>query len=219
MALVALVLFDQSRGLAIAAEQITTSPRTNVTRFINAPQNTGRVYASKVLSIVFDASSPMLLDRYHGIYHLTPMLLFNLYQGQFPVAVVTDWRELAAAHPEPGDRVYLANSDMVRRPQWQPGNVPVLLDDFLLAAGNVATVQLRKVGENFEVVDNDGRYLMFLPAADMGPRTPRISNGLLTAAAVSDLYGGLADSDSFEAFVVILEALCQADACSYASAD
>lgn len=217
--LIGLVLFDQVRGLTVAAEQITSSPRTNVTRFINAPDPTGSAYASNVLSIVFDASSPLQSDRYHGIYHMTPIILYRLYEGRMPVAIVLDQRELGSAGMQPGDRVYLANHDIVRRPPWQPDNVPVLLDEYVLIAGNVASARLQTADGGFEIIDNDGSYLMFLPAPEMGPQSPVISTGALTAEAARGLYGDRADNEQLDVQVIVIKALCQADACSYATPD
>ena len=219
LALVGLVLFDQARGLSVAAEQITTAPSSNVTRFINAPEDTGNIYASKVLSFIFDPTSPLQGDRYHGIYHLTPILLASLHEGRIPVGIVNDQTELGMVGMQPGDRVYIANFDVVRRPPWQPDNVPVLLEQYVLVAGNAATVEVQASDDGFEVVDNDGRYLMFLPMPDVGEEEPFISAGTLTAETASRLYGELAEEQLLEVPVVIVKALCQAGACSYAAAN
>ena len=217
--LIGLVLFDQARSLTVAAEQITTAPSSNVTRFINAPDGTGNIYASRVLSFLFDPTSPLQGDRYHGIYHLTPILLHTLQEGRTPVAIIENQAELGMVGMQPGDVAYIANFDVVRRPPWQPNNVPVQLEDYVLVAGNVTTVELQSSNGAFEAVDNDGRYLMFIPAPEVGEQEPFISDGALPAETARRLYGELAENEPLEVTVVVIRALCQAGACSYARVD
>jgi hypothetical protein len=213
--LVGLVLFDQVRGLSTAAEQITTAPRSDVSRFITAPQGEGAVFASNILSFVYDATSPLRRDRYHGLYHLTPFLLHRLYEGEISVAIIGDMRELGMLGIAPGDRVYYANYQIVRRPPWQKDNSPVDIEPFIQVAGDATTIQLRLNGGQFERVDNDGSYVMLIPSAEVGQQMPVINQGVIGLDQATTLFGDIGNRESLEVTGVIVQALCQADACSY----
>jgi hypothetical protein len=213
--LIGLVLLDQVRGLTAAAEQITTAPTANVTRFMNAPQGDGAVYMSNILSFVYDAKSSLRQDRYHGIYHLTPFLMHRLTAGETPIAIIGDMRELGMMEIAPGDRVYFANYQMVRRPPWNDDNRPVDIDNFLLVAGNATTVRLAFNNGRYERVDNDGSYIMFIPSADVGQLMPIISQGIVEPEIAANLFGEIDDRQELEVIGIIVEALCQTGSCSY----
>ena len=201
--------------MTVAAEQITTASRTNVSRFINAPHGEGNIYSSNVLSFIYDASSPLQRDRYHGIYHLTPLLMHGLFENRKAIAIIEDPRDFTQATMATGDRVYFANFDMARRPPWQKGNVPVNIENFLMVAGDIETIQLELNNGVYEREDNDGSYVMFIPTENVGPSMPVISQGVLATSAAAALFGDLQGRRQLEAKVVIIRALCQTDACSY----
>ena len=168
LAIIAIVLIDQTRAITVAAEQITTASRTNVARIINAPSGEGNVYASNLLSFVYDASSPLQHDRYHGIYHLTPLLLHGLFESREAIAIINDARELGLTGMGPGDRLYYSNAELTRRPPWQDDNLPVDIENYLLVAGDVEHVQLEMNNGVYERANNDGSYVMFIPAEHVG---------------------------------------------------
>jgi len=213
--LIGLLLVDQVRGLTMAAKQITTAPQSDVTRFISAPQNDGAFFVSYILSFVYDATSPLWRDRYHGTYHLTPLLLHRLYEGEIHIASSNDMRELAMAGIMPGDRVYVANDQMIRRPPWTEDNSPVNIEDFIQVAGDAATIRLELTNGQYERVDNDGSYIMFLPSAEVGQQMPIISQGVVAAESAASLFGEISDRQELEVIGVIVRALCQSDTCSY----
>ena len=215
VAIIVIVLFDQTRGLTVAAEQITSAPGTDVARFINAPDGDGNVYVSNILSFVYNASSPLQRDRYHGLYHLTPLLLHRLYEGRMSIAIINDMRELGLMGIDPGDRVYFANFMMVRRPPWQENNLPVDIEEFLLVAGDAEIVHLDFNNGFYERRDNDDSFVMFIPAAEAGQQFPVISRGSVTADTAALLFGDLQGRQQLEVMVVMIKALCQSDACSY----
>lgn len=215
LAIIAIILLDQSRGLTVAAEQITTASRTNVSRFINAPRGEGNIYSSYLLSFIYDASSPLQRDRYHGIYHLTPLLMHGLFESREAIAIIEDPREFGLAEIATGDRVYFSNFDMARRPPWQKGNVPVDIENFLMVSGDIETIQLELNNGVYEREDNDGSYVMFIPTENVEPRMPVISQGVLATDVAATLFGDLQGRRQLEAKVVMIRALCQADACSY----
>ena len=213
--LVGMVLFDQVRGLTVAAEQITTAPLADVTRFISSPQGDGAVFSSSILSFVYDPTSPLRRDRYHGIYHLTPFLLHRLYEGEIHVASINDMRELGMAGLMPGDRIYFANYQMVRRPPWNNDNSPVDIEDFIQVAGDATTIQLTLNNGQYERVDNDGSYVMLIPSAEVGQQMPVITRGTVARDQAAALFGNIEDQRTLEVTAVTVQALCQANACSF----
>jgi hypothetical protein len=215
VAIIAIVLVDQTRGLTVAAEQIVTAPGADVARFINAPDGDGNVYVSNILSFVYNASSPLQRDRYHGLYHLTPFLLHRLYEGRMSIAIINDMRDLGLMGIDPGDRVYFANFMMVRRPPWQENNHPVDFEEFLLVAGDAEIIHLDFNNGVYERRDNDGSFVMFIPAAEVGQQMPVIGRGSVTTDAAALLFGDIQGRQQLEVMVVMIDALCQSDVCSY----
>ncbi len=116
---------------------------------------------------------------------------------------------------EPGDRIYYANSHIVRRPPWQEDNRPVDVDDLISVAGDIAVVQLQSKDGAYERVNNDGSFVMFIPAAEVGSQMPVITRGLLAPDAATALFGDLRGRQQIDATIVIIDALCQLDLCSY----
>jgi len=124
-------------------------------------------------------------------------------------------RELAMAGIMPGDRVYVANDQMIRRPPWTEDNSPVNIEDFIQVAGDAATIRLELTNGQYERVDNDGSYIMFLPSAEVGQQMPIISQGVVAAESAASLFGEISDRQELEVIGVIVRALCQSDTCSY----
>jgi len=215
VALIAIVLLDQVRGITVATEQITSTTSSNVQRFVNAPQGDGNVFASRVLSIVYHGASPLSRDRYHGIYHLTPQLLRGLYEGRLPVATIDDPRDLGLAGIESGDRVYYSNNTMIRRPPWHGDNLPVDMTNYLMVAGDARMIDLVLRNENYEREENDGSYIMYLPDAAVGQQMPTISSGSLPAHTAAALFGDVENRERLQVIGIVVKALCQADSCSY----
>ena len=217
VSLLLLVLFDQSRGIGVAATELTSTGTIDVARFMNAPDGDpgGNVVASQVLSFVYSAASPLARDRYHGIYHLTPALLTGLHEGLIQPTTINKANESGLSGIEPGDRVYYSNLTMVRRPPWTDDNSPNGLSDFLLVAGDAVTLELVSNPGSYERIDNDGSYVMFLPGPDVGEQMPVISTGTLPVAAASRLYGDVTSRDRLQVLAVQVNALCLADSCQY----
>jgi hypothetical protein len=214
-ALLLVVLFDQSRGLVAASVPVRSAARVDVARFVNAPVGDGSMYASEVLSFAFSPSSPLARDRYHGIYHLTPLLLSGLYEGHVSVGSIADPRELGLSGIDVGDRVYYSNDTLLRRPPWNDQNQPAGLENFLLVAGDVVETELVFLQGAYRRPDNKNSYIMFLPDLDVGPMLPRINTGTLSLAAANELYGDVSQESHLTVLAVEIYALCQADSCSY----
>ena len=189
LALIGIVLFDQTRGLKTAVAQITSTARIDITAFVDAPEKSDRVFSSKVLSFVIDGPSPLSRDRYHGIYHLTPENLSWLYEGKVSVATILDPREMDYSILQPGDRVYYSNSTMVRRPPWQDNNLPRDIADFLQLAGNARPMDLMLKDGRFHRDGNDGSYVMFLRGPDAESQMPVITRGMISAETAAGLFG------------------------------
>ena len=215
MALIAVVLFDQSRGLTVAADDLISSARIDVTRFVNAATGNGDIYSSKVLSFVYSAGSPLARDRYHGIYHLTPPNLDGLYEGRVRISTIDDPRNLGLSKIKPGDRVYYSSNTLVRRPPWNEHNLPTEMEDFIQVAGNAADIRLTLRNGMYEREDDDGSYILFIPGPGAGQQMPIIAGGSLSAAAADRFYGDLTDRDQLQVTAVIINVLCQADSCRY----
>jgi hypothetical protein len=215
IALTVLVLVDQVRGVSVAAEQLVSTRSINVTRFVNSPQSDGNIFASRVLSFVYDSDSPLARDRYHGIYHLTPTMLRGLYEDKIVVTGVADPRDFGAAGIAPGDRVYFSNDTMLRRPPWNAENLPADISKLIQVAGTATTVDLVLRNDGYERKDNDGSYVMFIPAGNVGQQMPVITRGTLSLEAASALLGDLRDREQLQVTGVVVNALCQADTCRY----
>jgi len=212
---VLIVVVDQSRGIVTASVPLGNAAQVDVARVINAPPGDGDLYASSVLSFAYYPASPLARDRYHGFYHLTPLLLNGLYQGRFVLTEITAPDQLGLSGIDTGDRVYYSNNTLVRRPPWTADNRPAGLDSFLLVAGTAVEIDLVLQRGAFERVGNDGSYVMFLPDPDVGPSLPRINTGILSLAAATDLYGDVMQDNRLTVVAVEVHALCQADSCSY----
>ena len=213
--LLALVLVDQSRGLSQALKPMTSTARIDVARFLNAPRGDGDLVVSKTLSFVYDGASPLRRDRYHGIYHLTPLNLSGLYEGRLHVAAIDDPRHLGSSGIKPGDRVYYSNNTMLRRPPWDNDNLPSGLASYLLVAGDAVSAELVLRDDSYQRSDDEGGYVMYFADADRGQRMPVISSTAIAADAARELYGAAADGSPLSVTVIRIMALCQADACSY----
>jgi hypothetical protein len=213
--LMIVILFDQYRGLSTSAAQLSSTAGVNVSRFLEAPDGDGRVIASKSLSFVYMAASPMPRDPYHGIYHITPPLIRNLNEDQFEVIELGDPRELGLVGLEVGDRVYFSNTTIVRKAPWRDDNVPSSLASQIMVSGDVTTLELVHQGDKYVVGNDDDSFFLYVPSANVGQQMPVISGTGLGSAEVKALYGEIEYSKSLTATVVAVKALCQADRCEY----
>ena len=187
--LIAIILIDQYRGMTVAANQIGSTARIDVTRFIDSATGDGKTVSSGVLSFVYMADSPLKRDPYHGIYHLTAELLLNLHEGQLEIDQLDDPRELGGAGIEPGDRVYYSNNTMIRKSPWQANNVPTDLSNLLLVSGDAASIQLVRQDTGFVIESDEGGYVMFVPGPDAAQQMPLIAESMLSQEQVQSLYG------------------------------
>lgn len=213
--LVAIVLFDQMRGMAVGAAQITSTASINVMRFMNAPEGSGKMVVSRVLSFVHSSASPLPRDRYHGIYHLTPENLRSLYEGRVDVENISDPQDLGLVGIEPGDRVFYSLNTMVRRPPWNDDNTPANIGDFLMASGNAASMVLQLQNGRYEREGDDGSYVVFIPAAEVGQQMPAVTKGSVSLETASTLYGDIQGRDRLQVTGVVVDAICLADSCDY----
>jgi hypothetical protein len=215
VALVAIVLLDQYRGMAVGAVQITSTASVNVMRFINASGDAGRVISSNVLSFVYHGDSPLTRDRYHGIYHLTPKLLWGLHEGRVQMGILGGPGDLGLAGIEAGDRVIFANTSIVRHPPWGEDNIPSDIGIFFMIGGHAESMVLVLRNGRYEREDNDGEYVMYVPTAEVGQKLPIVSNSSLTPEIVSAHFGDTGGRDRLQVTGIIVDAMCQADSCDY----
>ncbi len=212
--LVAVLLIDQFRGVATGAALLISSADMNVTRFVGESPKRGKLFSSDQLSFVYQAESPLRRDRYHGIFHLTVDQLFRLNAGTLEISRVIDPRDLGQLGMQPGDRVLFSNRTVVRQPPWQDDNSPYKVDELLMASGDAKLVELKRRGDHFSIDDYENRYVMLIPAAEMGKTMPLIAMGKLSTASLDLAYGRI-EGNSIRVLVVVLDAMCQADRCTY----
>jgi hypothetical protein len=110
--------------------------------------------------------------------------------------------------------VYFSNDTLLRHPPWSDENIPAGLANFLLVAGDAVNLELVRDGQAYQRVENDGSYVMYLPAAGVDQQMPVITSNELSVTAANNLYGG-SDEDRMQVLAVVITALCQADSCSY----
>jgi hypothetical protein len=213
--LMALILFDQYRGISVSAAQLSSTAGVDIRRFLEAPEGDGRVFSSRILSFVYMPDSPMLRDPYHGIYHLTPPLIYWLHEGQVEVHTIENPRELGTLGLEVGDRVYFASDYTLRRAPWRDDNVPAVLATQIMVAGNVTKVELVRAGDRYVVANGDDRYFLYIPGTEGGDQVTIVSRSGLDVATARAFFGESADRDSFTVMAIAVKALCQAEQCVY----
>ena len=215
IAMVLVVVVDQVRGLSLAASQLTATATIDPVRFFESAGTEGRVVASTYISFIYDARSPLQLDSYHGIYHLGAQLIFFLLEGETEVHELVDTRDLGNANLQPGDRVYLANSEVRRVMPYAEDNSPHMLPEYVAIAGRAATFTLRRQRDGYDVAGHEKSYVMLVPDADAGQVAPLLSTSPFEADQLEKIYGSLQDRDSLEVTGVIVDAVCRADGCQY----
>lgn len=212
--LIAVVVFDQYRGLSMAASQLSATAGMDVTRFVGETPSDGRLVSSNHLSFAYLADSPIRRDRYNGLFHMTADQLYRLNEGKVHVLRFDDPRDLGSLGIRPGDRVLFGNRTVVRQPPWEADNTPYKLNELILTSGNATRVDLSRSGNHFNIEGHDGRYVMLVPDASVGKSMPLIATGAVPTADIETAYGNI-ESDTLSAVAVVLDALCQADSCTY----
>jgi len=218
MLLVAMVLvaaIDQVRGFSVAADQLTATATIDPVRFFASAGTEGRVVASKTISFVYDARSPLLRDSYHGIYHVSARIIFSLQEGETEVYELADTRELAMADLQPGDRVYAANTEVRRFTPYTPDNSPHMLPEFIAIAGRAEKVTLRPQGDDYVVDGHEDDYVLLVPDPELGEVAPLLSTSTFEAGQLETIYGSLKNRGTFEVTGVVADAICRADLCRY----
>ena len=214
LALLAIIFVDQYRGLTMAAAQLSLSPSMNVTRFVGEVDSDIKMFASDILSFVYMAESPILRDRYHGIFHLTANHLIRLNEGRVEVQKIEDPRDIGVVGIEPGDRVLYSNKNMVRRPPWGENNIPLGMEQLIVISGNAALIDLDLHEDQFLIQGHDGMFVLFIPRAESGKQMPLIASDYLPIAQVNTVYGDAVGS-RLQVLGVVIDTFCRADRCTY----
>jgi hypothetical protein len=215
IAMVLVVVVDQVRGFSVAANQLTASGTIDPARFFASAGTEGRVVASKILSFVYDSRSPLRRDSYHGIYHVGARQIFELQYGETEVQEVAGTHELGTANLQPGDRVYVANSEVRRITPYTADNSPHMLAEYIAIAGRAVAFTLRRQGDGYVVDGHQDSYVMLVPDAEAGEVVPLLSTSTFGTDQLEELYGSMQDKDSLEVTGVIVDAVCRADSCQY----
>ena len=212
--LIVLLLIDQFRGWSLAAEQLASTASVNVTKFIEAPENAGRAIVSTLLTFIYIADSPLKRDLYHGIYQLTPRVLYLMYENQMDIVKLNNPQNLGKVGVRPGDRVYWANTSVLRIPPWAiKHNKPANYDSVRLISGDAKQMQLVRQNDRYITQHRDA-YVMFIPDQLVGQQLPVISSSGLTFAQTRRLYGDRLQ-DSFQVIAVMVKGYCQSELCNY----
>lgn len=215
IAVVLILAVDQLRGLSTAASQLIATSTIDPAKYFAAPGNEGRIVASKITSFVYDSRSPLQRDSYHGIYHVSARLIFELQQGAAEVYELADTRELGTASLQPGDRVYLANLEIRRVAPYTRDNSPSMLPEYLAIAGRVTPVTLRRQDDSYVVDGYQGQYVMLVPGADAGQVAPLLSSTPFEVAQLDTLYPNFENEEALQVLGIIVDAACLADGCQY----
>ncbi len=213
--LIGIVLIDQFRGWSLSAQQLSSVAQFDIVEFLDAPQGKGRVIASKSLSFVYMAESPLERDPYHGIYHLTAHQIYYLYEGKNSVAMVDDPRDMGGVGIESGDRVYFTNNELIRKMPWRSDNTPYGLAELLIVAGDASSIELKREGLEYKVVGGWRGYVMLIPSESVGKTMPVLISESASVEQMSKLYGDVLEQDSIYVTGVLVKALCLADQCVF----
>ncbi len=213
VALLAVILIDQFRGMTMAAAQLTSTPGIDIARFVGEVENSGKIISSPNLSFAFMADSPIRHDRYHGIFHLSAENLFRIGEGNTSVGRIADPRDFGSAGIEPGDRIFHSNMTLARIPPWGDSNRPHRLEDLVMAFGTAANIDLNLEGNQYEIQGHDGKLIMFVPGTESGKKMPVIASDKLSVAAAKTIYGDKV-GESPQVLGVLIDTLCLADRCT-----
>jgi hypothetical protein len=215
IAMFLVVAVDQVRGFSVAAKQLTATATIDPVRFFESAGTEGRVVASKLMSFVYDARSPLRRDSYHGIYHIGSRIIFELQEGETEVHELVDLRELGMADLQSGDRVYVANGEIRRITPYTDDNSPHMLPEYIAIAGRAAMIKLRRQGDGYVVDGHENSYVMLVPDSEVGLFAPLLSISTFDVDQLETVYGSLQDKDTFEVTGVIVDTICRADSCIY----
>jgi hypothetical protein len=213
--LIAIITFDQYRGLSVSAAQLSSTGGVDIDRFIAAPDGDGRVVFSKTLSFIYMPASPMLRDPYHGIYHFSGALYERLTENRIEVVHLDDPRDLGTAGIVAGDQVFYSTIAVLRKTPWTDDNVPDSLKDLVMIAGDAMTVTLRRDGDSYLVDGAGNRFFMLVPSAEQGQQMPVLSSDRYPAEDIRRLYGDRGQNEELIVMGIAVKALCQADICRY----
>lgn len=214
--LIVLLLIDQFRGWQLVTKQLISTAGINVSRFMNAPENKGRMIVSKNLSFVYMADSPLYQDPYHGIYHLAAWHVYLMLENKVDVIDFENPQELEQIDIKAGDRLYYANVVVLRQSPWiSDNNIPAQAKYLQLIAGDIERVQLVRKNDAYTIINNSGHDILFIPDKSVRQQLPIISSDVLTMAQVQHLYSDSQGQDHLNVVAVIVKALCRSEQCAY----
>lgn len=213
--LIAVITFDQYRGLSVSAAQLSSTGGIDIDRFVAAPGGAGKTVFSKALSFVYMPASPMLHDPYHGIYHLTGDLFQRLNENRIDVVDLDDPRQLGTIGIVPGDRVIYSNITVLRKMPWTEDNVPESLQRLVMVAGDAMNITLQREGDSYVVDGAVGGFFMLVPSAEQGQQMPVMSSDSFRSEEIERIYGDRGRHDELTVIGIAVKALCTADKCRY----
>ena len=213
--MLAVILFDQYRGLTVSAAQLSSTAGIDIDRFISAPSGPGKTIFTRNLSFVYMPASPMRRDPYHGIYHMSAALYRRLNENRLSVLELHDPRDLGYMGIEPGDQVFYSNITVLRKTPWRDDNVPASLEMLVMVAGDAESVTLRRQGDEYVIDGANGRFYLLIPSPEVGREMPLISSISFRSDLIQRIYGEKGQQDELTVTGVAIKALCQAEKCLY----
>ncbi|MEJ2754665.1 MAG: hypothetical protein P8104_02235, partial [Gammaproteobacteria bacterium] len=150
------------------ATQSTTQSTTNpIGSEPENPENSktpeeNKVLISPILSFALFPDSPIIGDRYHGYYHLSDLLVFNLFESRYIVKALPKNFGIHYADLSAGDAVVYANHQLVRNPK-QPEEDALFFNNFFQISGIVKHINLKRDGDFFYAQNSTGPLLIVPP--------------------------------------------------------
>ena len=164
-----LLLVDYVRIIPFALAQVTLGSHLNIQKLFDVAnsitdRDKNKVLVSPVISFALFPDSPIIGDRYHGYYHLTGLLFFNLFESKYIVKSLPYNFGFRYDDLTPGDAIVYANHQLVRTPA-RAAEDNAYFENFFQASGIVKTIDLKREGDQF-YPQNTTKPLLIAPPGD-----------------------------------------------------
>ena len=219
--LILLVLYDQYRGWGLAARELSSTAKVNVERFIGNPNPQDRIVMSRVLPFVYLAHSPLIKDRYHGVYHFPAHGMPGFFGAGIEVVEVRHPGDLGTLGVKAGDKVYYSTGLAIRVAPWRKDNEPAELDSLITIVGEARSFELIRKIDHYQIVNGlEAGPILLIPDKSVGQKPPVVIEGSTVALSqVEHLYGGLNDSANLRIMGIVVDKLCHSEQCFFGAED
>lgn len=166
---VSLLCVDLMRVIPFVAAQLSLASNVNISAFLRPMESRvplqQKVFISYIINFVVFDKSPILGDRYHGLYHLTAELIHRLYREKFWVHGKIRGAMFSYDQVGVGDAVLLSDRNVVRLPNWWEATKPNL-EGFTQFSGVVRELEVTLHGDFFSYDKSLGPHVILSPGAD-----------------------------------------------------